>query len=101
MIKTKQGFRTKTLSCGCCGMYFKTWEGYQDQDQDFGYGICRECQGEAIERNNDSLDSMASQIEEALNEKNKVKFNKLSVEEKRGFAVKALDEGLFTYSFGK
>ena len=32
------------LDCGCCGLGFKTWNGYQDQDQDQDYGICSKCQ---------------------------------------------------------
>ena len=41
----------KGLACGCCGSWFTTWEGYEDQDQDVGYGICKSCQGDAEERN--------------------------------------------------
>lgn len=37
-------FRSETLTCGCCGEWFKTWEGYKDQDQDKGYWICQRCQ---------------------------------------------------------
>ena len=46
---TKQ-FHKKLLRCGCCGMDFYTWKGYEDQGQDRGYGICSECQG--IKANN-------------------------------------------------
>jgi hypothetical protein len=31
-------------------MYFMTWDGYVDQDQDHGYGICSGCQDDAEER---------------------------------------------------
>jgi hypothetical protein len=32
------------ITCGCCGLDFYTWHGYEDQDQDSGYGICSACQ---------------------------------------------------------
>ena len=48
----------KPLICGCCGTYFKTWKGYEDQDQDVGYGICRPCQGDAIEDNKAEYEKM-------------------------------------------
>lgn len=41
---------SKLLTCGCCGLLFKTWDGYEDQDQDVGFGICKECQDIAEKR---------------------------------------------------
>jgi hypothetical protein len=40
----------KQLICGCCGIYFRTWDDYSDQDQDKGFGICMVCQEDAEER---------------------------------------------------
>ena len=97
MIKTKQ-FRSKSLSCGCCGLYFKTWESYEDQDQDAGYGICQSCQKEAEKRVDSSLDSAWKQIQDGIkNPETKKKFKLMPLLSKRGFAAKMIGEGFFTW----
>lgn len=57
--------RKKQLICGCCGDYFRTWDGYVDQDQDYGYGICAECQKDAEERITAYYDSAWTNLLEA------------------------------------
>lgn len=93
-------FRRKTLDCGCCGAYFQTWEGYVDQDQDAGYGICKECQDMAEEMNNKQLDEIGDTIREALNEKNKAKWDGFSIDTRRLLALKAVEDGVVVFQFG-
>ena len=71
MDKTAK-FVSKYLSCGCCGLGFRTWKEYEDQDQDKGYGICRECQGIAEKRETAEMDRAISLVSNGL----KIKKNK-------------------------
>lgn len=89
-----------SLDCGCCGGYFRTWEGYEDQDQDSGYGICKNCQDYAAQKHEDFIDNMVNQISESLKPDNKAKFDKFSKEKKRMFAMDAYDKGMFTWKIG-
>ena len=57
--------RGKQLICGCCGIYFRTWDDYSDQDQDKGYGICLVCQEDAEERITAYYDSAWNNLLEA------------------------------------
>jgi len=87
----------KSLNCGCCGTYFKTWEWYVDQDQDRGYGICKSCQ-------NDNEDSYISEIEKgfdliynALKGENKKKAWKMLFPEREALVTKARRDWILTY----
>ncbi len=44
----------KWLDCGCCGLDFKIWKWYTDQDQDDGYWICYDCQPDNSKNEDDS-----------------------------------------------
>lgn len=90
----------KWLDCGCCGGAFQVWEGYEDQDQDLGYGICAECQGDAEDRLGSMYDDMIKQVSEALSEKNKAQFDGYDRDLQVAFVNKALDDGLFKWSIG-
>jgi len=91
----KQAIRIgKSLDCGCCGQYFKVWEGYEDQDQDQGYGICQSCQGEAETRVDSTLDRGVAILKENLGPKNLKDFLSYDKEKQRYFAAKAIAEGV-------
>lgn len=68
-------FRSEQLKCGCCWEYFKTWEGYVDQDQDCWYGICKPCQAEDEKRNKAQYDEMFALIYGSLSPANKTKMD--------------------------
>jgi len=88
------------LDCGCCGLGFFTWEGYEDQDQDEGYGICRSCQGHIEEKNMAQYEDMYRQILEAVAPETRAKMEAKVAEDpsnKIGFVNHALDRGYFTF----
>ena len=89
------------LTCGCCGDGFRTWEGYQDQDQDSGYGLCKSCQGWIAEGNKREMDKCIKLIQDALNKKNQAKFKKMDREKQEYMVFKALDDGILTFGFAK
>ena len=97
---TEKKFRAKSLECGCCGSYFHTWPEYVDQDQDAGYGICYECQEWQQSIANKQLDDLAMQIENALSPERAEKFRGFEPEKRRWFAMKAIEDGMVTYSIG-
>ena len=90
----------KWLDCGCCGAAFQVWDGYEDQDQDLGYGICFECQGLADEKLSAMYDDMIKQISDALAPERKAKFDGFDRDLQIAFVNKALDDGLFKWSIG-
>jgi len=61
----------KGLSCGCCGTWFNAWKGYVHQDQDNGYGICKECQGWIGEKERGEQDKLIATLAGGLNAKNR------------------------------
>jgi hypothetical protein len=93
-------FRRKQLICGCCGAYFHTWKEYVDQDQDKGFGICLECQNLEVERNNKQLDEVGATMREALNEKNRAKWDGYDLETQRLLAMKAVEDGMVKFTYG-
>lgn len=93
-------FRSKNLDCGCCGAWFATWEGYIDQDQDKGFGICKSCQDDAEERNNEMLDESVQLMIDSLKPANAEKLKAMPLEEQRYIAAKAHEDGLFTWKIG-
>ena len=89
------------LDCGCCGSYFRTWEGYQDQDQDRGYGICERCQ-ESIQADDDKqVDKILNLLRANLNAENLVRINALTRDQQRRVAYQAIEEGMVSFSFGR
>jgi len=86
------------LRCGCCGEDFRTWEGYEDQDQDSEYGICFECQGDIGDRNEQEFDKLIDAVRGGLSPANLLKFNKKSRDWQKSFAFDQLNKGNITYS---
>ena len=88
------------LRCGCCGNDFKTWNGYEDQDQDLGYGICSSCQGDAVEANQKQLDEIISKLAGALSPENRANLLARPKAEQNHFAYSALEAGLIKWKIG-
>ncbi|MEP3248056.1 MAG: hypothetical protein ABJN40_05945 [Sneathiella sp.] len=89
------------LDCGCCGLYFKTWEGYEDQDQDHGYGICHDCQGDLEVRNREEIDKGVEALRSSLNDENKTRLDAMDYDMKSAIVLKALDEGVLQYKISR
>jgi len=88
----------KFLSCGCCGYGFRTWKGYVDQDQDNGYGICKECQGIIEKHNEAEWDKAIGVLRNGLNEKNREHFNGMERAMQKALVWKALDDGILRWT---
>lgn len=80
--------------CSCCGGHCAT----ESPGQDRGYGFCDPCVQWIEERNNRDLDRLAGKIERALNPKNRARFAAMPADERRILALKAIDDGLVTFS---
>lgn len=93
--------RKKQLICGCCGIYFRTWDGYVDQDQDHGYGICVECQEDAEERLTKHYDDTWKKLLEACTKQETRDKLIAQVEEdpemKIVYVNQAIDKGLLKW----
>jgi len=87
------------LICGCCGTYFITWEGYIDQDQDKGFGICKSCQQWMGKLYDKEMDKAIELMKEALNEDNSKKFSKMSRKNQETIIFKAIEENILTFEF--
>lgn len=90
----------KWIDCGCCGMDFQIWEGYVDQDQDDGYGICHSCQDDIRKRNEAELDKIVVEIAKVMKPETREAFLAKPVEKQRDFALHCLNKNLVTMSFG-
>lgn len=77
--------KSKYLECGCCGMEFKTWKGYVNQDQDAGYGICKECQGLDKEREEELIKEIIDMMLPHLKPENQKKVKSWSLEKQKEF----------------
>ena len=93
-------FRTKYLTCGCCGLDFNTWPEYQDQDQDKGFGICEECQNRAEVRENDFINDTVKKILPSLKPENQKKLKEMSIEQKRYVIDKLMEKGSLQWKIG-
>lgn len=91
----------KCLTCGCCGNYFDVWAGYEDQDQDAGFGICKGCQEWIAERNEEQWQKIEDKVANALNEKNRAKFLSFELAVRRGFILKMMDAGVITWQISR
>lgn len=89
------------LRCGCCGNDFKTWEEYEDQDQDYEYGICYECQDDIKAMDVKEYDKLIACVKTGLKEDKLEKFLLLARSEQEAFAYSCLDKGLIKLTFGK
>lgn len=94
------------LMCGCCGLYFETWEGYIDQDQDKGYGTCEGCQDDVNEDNKKQYEKMYQTLMDAVKPETKqmmLNFVKDQTEwDGKVILVNiALEKGWLTWSIGR
>lgn len=89
------------LACSCCGTYFRTWKGYQDQDCDKGYGLCPRCYTENEKLTEAEIDRCIGLLIDALSERNREKFKALNRDQQTLLALKAIDDGIITYQIGQ
>lgn len=95
-IKTNTG-----LLCGCCGSWFTTWKGYQDQDQDRGFGICESCQNLIRMKAVMELMEISAKVRENFkNPLNRFKWDYMELWERNHYINKMMDDGLITWKFG-
>ncbi|MCP5006399.1 MAG: hypothetical protein GY941_21045 [Planctomycetes bacterium] len=87
------------LDCGCCGGFFETWEGYIDQDQDSGYGICRDCQGFIDEKETEERQKLIDCVRDNLSEEKRKTFEGFAWDKQYAIARMALDKGIIKYTF--
>jgi hypothetical protein len=85
------------LRCGCCGSWFETWEGYVNQDQDKGYGICASCQEWIGKRDQQEWEKLRDKMAESLSETNRAKFLAMGEKLQQAFTAKAIDEGIIQF----
>ena len=99
--KQEQKHYSKLLTCGCCGILFKTWDGYEDQDQDVGFGICKECQDIAEKREEEMVEDAINEVMPHLKPENQEKIKKMSKEQKRYIVDGLIDKGALKWQVGK
>lgn len=92
--------RNKHLDCGCCGSYFITWDGYRDQDQDAGFGICRQCQVDAAWDDHSLLTGMIDQVAGALKEASRTEYLAMDRPLQEAIVYKMLDKGYLKWTIG-
>jgi len=95
-------FVSKYLVCGCCGLGFRTWKEYKDQDQDKGYGICGECQLISAERDKAEMDRAISLVSNGLKiKKNKDNFDNRPRAEQEIIVFDLIEKGYLIWKIGK
>lgn len=92
---------SKYLVCGCCGKGFNTWKGYQDQDQDTGFGICKTCQRDARIKERRFINETIERIKPNLSQENLDKINAMSNDEKKYVVMKLIDAGVLYFKIKK
>lgn len=90
------GVRMK-YKCSCCGAPCAT----EEPSQDKGYGFCDSCVKWMDMRKNKELDELSLKIEAALNPVNAAKFRAMDTETRRVIALKAIEDGMVSYSIGR
>ena len=92
----------RELHCSCCGSYFKTWEGYIDQDQDKGYGRCQSCLDWIAKREEAENKRLIAEgkklLAEALNPENREKFLAMTADEQEYLVREAVNDGVLGYT---
>ena len=73
----------KWLDCGCCGEDFQIWEGYVDQDQDDGYGICHECQEDINVRRQARYEEVSTAYLEIMDADSRNAFLQMPIEDQQ------------------
>ena len=90
----------KVLECGNCGLSFKTWAGYEDQDQDKGFGRCEGCQNDLEEKSYGLMNQVIEAMRKAMTKENLVKFDELSDRRQQQIAHWAVEKKLITWKIG-
>lgn len=86
------------LICSTCGNHFF---GKQEPQHDSGFGTCDDCVDNVIQpKVNEMLDQVVEKLEKSLSPKNLVSFQQKTKSQKRDFAMRCIDNGLISYSFG-
>lgn len=88
----------KWLACGCCGCSFDTWEGYKDQDQDNGYGICRSCQGDISQHDSAEMDKAIACFKDGLKQENQAAFALYNRADQEAMVMMAIDKGFMKFN---
>ena len=89
------------LTCGCCGGGFERWPTYRDQDQDDGYGICRDCQADELRRARGMEREAFGLLRAALNPTNQAKWDAAPLWKKRVLVAKAFEDGHLTWRISR
>ena len=95
---TAKKFRRRKLVCGCCGTGFHTWEGYRNQDQDRGYGICRPCQGMEEARNARQWSDLCAQVRAALSDDKRRRWDSWPEKKQMAFCLRAIEKGWISFA---
>jgi len=96
----KSKIERNSLTCGCCGDYFLKWEGYTDQGQDTGYGICKSCQTDIADNDKQLMDKSIQLLTGAMNEKNKRHFISMPRIQQEYVVMMAIDNGIINFKIG-
>lgn len=90
--------KARDLTCGCCGAGFYTWPTYRDQDQDAGFGICRDCQAWAHREDRAQQRRAFDLVRSALNPENRAQFDGFKLPKKRWIVAKLYERGHLKWS---
>lgn len=86
------------LTCGCCGSYFETWLGYEDQDQGDDWGICARCQKAIEQKYEHEMDAAITTLAAGLNEKNRAKLLSYPRKRQEELVMWAIEKGHLTWT---
>lgn len=101
MENQEKQHRKKYLVCGCCGLGFYTWEGYQDQDQDAGYGICQDCQNWKQKKEEAFVEEAIANVLPDLKPENQKKLRKMTKAQKRYVVSGLIESGALQFKIKK
>jgi len=88
----------KNLICGCCGRCFERWNGYKNQDQDRGFGICAGCQDTIAGHEKSEMDKAITLLADNLNSTNAEKFAGLDRTTQEYLVMDAIDNDILTFT---
>ena len=87
--------KKKRLSCGCCSLDFRVWEGCIGPDQ--GSGTCKHCQKLIRGKKEHDFDTSIRKIRNRLSVKNQLKFDCFDRAFKKALLTKTLDGVVLKY----
>lgn len=85
----------KSLRCGCCGVPFR---GIQSPEYDKGFGVCAQCTVEENQRAELMVKQAINELMNSLSPDNQAYIKSLSQEQKEQLAIRAIDEGLLSWT---